>query len=105
MLFRSPGEGNEEEGDEDARLVFEAMAYQVAKSIGSLAIVDDGKLDAIILTGGMSYSNLLVDMVKKKVGFLAPVEVYPGEFEMKALAAGGYRVMMGEEKAKNLKRC
>lgn len=91
------------EGNEDAKLVYESMAYQIAKTIGSLAVVDDGKIDGIILTGGMSYSKMLTDWVTKKVSFIAPVSLYPGEFEMKSLAEGGYRVMTGEEKADYLR--
>ena len=91
------------EGNEEALKVYKAMAYEIAKSIGSLAIVDRGKIDAIILTGGMSYSKMLTDWVKEYVEFLAPVHLYPGEFEMKALAYGGYRVMKGEETADYLR--
>ena len=88
-----------EEGNEEALLVYRSMAYQIAKSIGSLAIVDNGKVDAILLTGGISYSKMLTGWIKEKVEFIAPVEVYPGEFEMRALAQGAYRVMQGMEKA------
>lgn len=91
------------DGDKKAECVYKSMAYQVAKSIGSLAIVDKGNLDAILLTGGMAYSEMFTSWVKGYVGFLAPVKIYPGEFEMKALAAGGYRVKNGEEKADYLK--
>lgn len=92
-----------EEGNEEALMVYKAMAYQIAKTIGSLAVVDDGKIDGILLTGGMAYSKMLTQWVIDKVSFIAPVTLYPGEFEMKALASGGYRVMKGEEKADYLR--
>ncbi len=92
-----------EEGNEEALLVYQSMAYQIAKSIASLAVVDNGKVDAIILTGGMSYSKMLTGWIKEKVEFIADVEIYPGEFEMRALAQGGYRVMKGMEEADYLR--
>lgn len=89
-----------ENGDEKAKLVFEAMAYQVSKEIGSLAPVANGQIDAIILTGGIAYSKPFTKIVKERVSFIAPVKIYPGEEELAALAAGGYRVLTGEENAK-----
>ena len=56
-----------------------------------------GKIDAVILTGGIAYSELFTDMVKEYVSFLAPVEIYPGENEMLSLALGGLRILRGEE--------
>jgi len=87
-------------GNKKARLVFEGMAYQVAKEIGSLAAVLKGKVDSIIITGGLAYSDIFVDWVKERVKFISKVMVYPGEDEMKALALGALRVLKGEEKAK-----
>lgn len=84
-------------GDKNAELVFRALAYQVAKSICALAAVFSGKLDAIVLTGGMAHSELLTGWVKERVGFLAPVVIYPGESEMEALAQGALRVLTKEE--------
>ncbi|MFA5179892.1 MAG: butyrate kinase [Syntrophales bacterium] len=84
-------------GDEKARLVFEAMAYQIAKDIGAMAVVLNGELDGIILTGGIAHSEVLTGLIASRVRFLAPVAVYPGEDEMAALAAGGLRVLEGEE--------
>ena len=81
-------------------LVLEAMAYQISKSIGENAIALKGKVDAIILTGGISHDETLVAALRQKVGFLAPIEVRAGEFEMEALAAGAMRVLRGEEQAK-----
>lgn len=86
-----------EGGDEQAKLVYEAMAYGVARSIGRLAVCRDGRVDQIILTGGMAHSKRLTDYVTQKVRFIAPVSVIPGEREMEALAAGALRVLNGEE--------
>lgn len=89
-----------EEGNEKAKLILDAMCYQVAKEIGSVSTVVGGKVDAIILTGGISYSKLVVDKISNNVSFIAPIIVYPGEDEMSALALGGLRVARGEEIAK-----
>ncbi|MGA3207809.1 MAG: butyrate kinase [Syntrophales bacterium] len=88
-------------GDERAKLIYEAMAYQVAKDIGSMCVVLKGAVDGIILTGGLAHSELLIDWVRERVGFLAPVFVYPGEDEMSALAEGGLRVLLKEEEVKS----
>ena len=85
-------------GDSYAALVFKAQALQIAKCIGELCPVLKGDCDAIILTGGIAYSKMLMDMVIEYVAFLAPVFVYPGENEMEALALGGIRLLSGEEK-------
>lgn len=86
--------------DEQAKLYYEAMLYQIAKEIGAAAVVLKGNLDGIILTGGMSNSRRLVDELKRYVSFLSPILVYPGEREMEALALGALRVLQGEEEAK-----
>ncbi|HSN65573.1 MAG TPA: butyrate kinase, partial [Fusibacter sp.] len=88
-----------EEGDEHAKLVFEAMAYQVAKDIGSCATVLKGNVDAIILTGGLAYGEMLINWIKARVAFIGDIVVYPGEDEMIALAQGGLRVLRKEEEA------
>ncbi len=88
------------QGDERARLVYEAMAYQIAKEIGAMATVLKGEVDAIVLTGGLARSEMLVGWIKERVGWIAPVMVYPGEDEMLAMAQGALRVLRGEEKAK-----
>ena len=88
-----------ENGDEKAQVVYEAMAYQIAKEIGSCAVVLSGHVDAILLTGGIAYSKKFTKMIEDRVKFIADVKVYPGEDEMIALALGGLRVMRGEEKA------
>jgi len=89
-----------EAGNEKARLVYEALAYQVAKNIGELATVVAGKVDAIILTGGLAHSKMLTSWIKKRVEFIAPVEIVAGENEMESLAYGILRVLRGEEEAR-----
>ncbi|NLX62506.1 MAG: butyrate kinase [Tissierellia bacterium] len=89
-----------EKGNERAKLIYEAMAYQVAKNIGELATVVEGKVDAIILTGGIAHSKMITSWIKKRVQFIAPVEIVPGENEMESLAYGILRVLRGEEKAR-----
>ncbi|GEP62708.1 butyrate kinase [Clostridium beijerinckii] len=91
------------EGDMKAKLVYEAMGYQVAKDIGAAAAVLCGKVDAIILTGGIAYEKMMVDIIKEKVEFIAPITVYPGEDEMLALAQGVLRVLNGQEEVKEYK--
>ena len=76
------------------------MAYQVAKAIGEYAVVLDGDVDAIIITGGIAYDKDFVKMIEDKVKFIAKVIVYPGEDELLALAEGGLRVLKGVEEAK-----
>jgi butyrate kinase len=88
------------EGEPKAKLIHDAMGYQVSKDIGAAAAVLDGKVDAIILTGGMAYGKPMVNLISEKVGFIAPIVVYPGEDEMLALAQGVLRVLNGEEKVK-----
>ncbi len=90
-------------GDEYAKLVFEAMAYQIAKEIGRCAAVLQGKVDAILLTGGIAYSKYMVNYIKERVEFISQVFVYPGEDELLALAEGGLRVLRGQETAKEYK--
>lgn len=87
------------DGDEYAKLIYDALILQVAKSIGELATVVNGKVDAIILTGGIAYSKYMVESLVKRVEFIAPVEVLPGENELEALAFGVLRVMREEEDA------
>jgi len=84
-------------GDESAREVLEAMAYQIAKEIGAMATVLKGNVMAIILTGGLAASNLLVNWIEERVRRIAPVLIYPGEDEMQALAFRTLRVLRNEE--------
>ncbi|BAX81422.1 butyrate kinase [Labilibaculum antarcticum] len=83
-------------GDAKAKLIQDAMSYQVAKSIGAMSTVLKGKVDGILLTGGIAHNPDLVNYIKEMVSFIAPVAVYPGEDEMKALAMNGYMVLRGE---------
>ncbi|MBU0984249.1 MAG: butyrate kinase [candidate division Zixibacteria bacterium] len=87
-------------GDERALLHFNAMAYQIAKEIGTAATVLAGDFEAIVLTGGMANSQRLTDEITRYVSFLKKVIVVPGEFEMEALAAAGMRFLKGEEQLK-----
>lgn len=89
-----------EEGDKRAELIFNAMGYQISKEIGACAAVLCGKVDRIILTGGIAYSSSLMGYIKDSVEFIAPVEIVPGEDEMQSLAEGVQRVVNGEEDAK-----
>ncbi len=84
-------------GDEKAREIYEAQAYQVAKGIGLLSATMKGNVDAIILTGGMAYSKTLTGWIEDYVRYIAPVVVLPGENEMEALAFGGLRLLNGKE--------
>jgi len=88
------------EGNDEANLVYRAMAYQIAKGIGELSTVLKGNVDAIILTGGIAYSKMMTDMIKERVEFIAPVEIMAGENEMESLALGTLRVLRNEEQAK-----
>lgn len=90
-----------EAGDEYAKIVYDAMAYRVAKDIGTLAVPVAGKVDRIILTGGIAYSKMLTQNIIKLVDWIAPVEVMAGEYEMEALAGGALRVLQGKEKLQN----
>jgi butyrate kinase len=91
-------EARADSGDGYARLVMETMAYQISKEIGQCAAVLEYDLEAVILTGGLSYSKGLVELVTHRVRRLAPVALYPGEFENEGLALGAYRVLAGEER-------
>lgn len=89
-----------EAGDQQAKLVFDAMGYQIAKEIGACATVLAGKVDAVVMTGGVAYSKYLTEYISEHVSFIAPVIVMPGEDEMKALNEGYLRVAGGEEPVK-----
>lgn len=89
-----------ENGDEKARLIYSAMAYQVAKEIGAASAVLSGKVDAIILTGGLAYGKSFVGEIINRINWIADVMVHPGENELQALAEGALRVLRGEEIAK-----
>lgn len=89
-----------DDGNRYAKLIYDAMIYQIGKAAGAMAAVLYGKADGIILTGGISYDDYVVDSLKEMLSFIAPVEVMAGEYEMEALAAGAIRVLDGQEEAK-----
>lgn len=88
-----------QEGDEHAKLIYDAMAVNTAKNIAKLAVDVNGKVDYIVLTGGIAYSKYFTDAVKERVSFIAPVEIIPGEKEMDSLSHGVWRVLTGKETA------
>ncbi|MBP1950407.1 butyrate kinase [Virgibacillus litoralis] len=87
-------------GDEYATSVYDAMAYQIAKEIGSMSTVLKGNVDAIVLTGGLAYGRSFVDMISERVKWIADTTIYPGENELQALNEGTLRVLRGEESSK-----
>lgn len=89
------------EGDAYAELVYRVTAYQIAKDIAQMACVMGGNVDGIVLTGGIAHSDLMTSMIEERVKWIAPVAVYPGEFEMEALAQGALRVLDGIEEPKS----
>lgn len=89
-----------EKGDKHAQVVLDAMVYQVAKEIAAAAAVLKGKVDAVILTGGIAYSKEIIAGISERIGFISKIEVYPGEDELLALAEAALRVLNGEEEAK-----
>ncbi len=89
-------EKDAEAGIGKAKFIQDALAYQVAKLIGEMAVVLNGKVDAILITGGLAYNKYLVNYIKNKTGFIANVAVYPGEDELQALAMNALRVAKGE---------
>lgn len=92
-----------EQGDKKAELLVEAMIYQTAKSIAAEGAVLCGDIDAILLTGGMAYSDYITSRLRKRIGFLAPMYIYPGEDEMQALALNALAVWRGERELKEYK--
>lgn len=86
-----------ENGDEYAKLIFEATQYQIAKSIGAYATVLSGEVNAILLTGGIAHSQEFIDGIVRRVQYIAPISIMPGEFEMEALAMGAIRALSGAE--------
>jgi butyrate kinase len=83
-------------GDEYAKLIYQAMAYQIAKTIGEMYTVLKCECDAILITGGVAYDKIFVSWIQERVYKLAPVQIYPGEDEMRALAQNGIMVLKGE---------
>lgn len=83
-------------GDQQAKLVYEAMAYQVAKEIGSCAVVLKGQVDAILITGGIAFNELFIQMLTYRIAWISQIRVFPGEDEMRALALNVLMVINGE---------
>ena len=92
-----------DDGNEQARLLYDAEAYQVAKGIGQMSAALSGEVKTVILTGGLAHSARLTQAITDYVKFIAPVTVMPGENEMEALALGGLRILRGEEQAKEFR--
>jgi len=86
-------------GDTRAVRVWQAMIYQICKSIGAMAAVLEGKVDGIVLTGGLLRFDDVLEGITRRCSWIAPVSAYPGEFEQEAMAAGAMRVLTGEEQA------
>ncbi len=104
MAYLGTADGREvdqrgQQGDKEADLIFKAMAYQVAKEIGSLSTIFSGNLDGIILTGGLAYNERLTTLIKERIDFIGGVFVYPGEGEIEALRDAALRIIRGEDKA------
>lgn len=89
-----------DDGDSQAAAVLDAMVYQIAREVGAMAAVLQGGVDAILLTGGMAHSERLVQALSRGIAWIAPVHLYPGEDELRALAEGALRVLRGEERAR-----
>ncbi len=89
-------------GDTKAALVFQAMIYQIAKEAGAMAAVLRGKVDAVLLTGGMAHSERVVRLLSEYIAWIAPISVYPGDDELRALSEGVFRVLDGDEQPKKL---
>lgn len=89
-----------EAGDKEAAFIIDVMCYQIAKEIGAGSTVLKGKVDAIVLTGGLAFNPSIIKIIKDRVSFIAKVLVFPGEDEMESLAYGALRVLKGEEKYK-----
>ncbi|MFC3927167.1 hypothetical protein ACVR05_08360 [Streptococcus caprae] len=89
-------------GDAACKKALEAMAYQTAKDIAGLAAVLEGQVDAILITGGIANSKFMMSEITKRVNFIAPVKIYPGEFEMDPLGTNVYKAFMGQVDVKEL---
>ncbi|MCL2575539.1 MAG: butyrate kinase [Defluviitaleaceae bacterium] len=87
-------------GDEKSKLIMDAMALQISKDIAQMAASAAGKVEAVLLTGGIAHGKPITDEITRRIGFIAPVHIYAGEDELTALAEGAERVLKGEEEAK-----
>ncbi len=91
-----------EVGDKKTQLVYDALIYQTAKTIGAYTTVLNGEFEAIVLTGGLAKSDYIIDELKKRISFLGKIMIFPGEDELESLTMGSTRVLKGEEEAKKL---
>lgn len=89
-----------ENNDPKASRIWQAMIYQVCKNIGAMSVVLEGKVDGIVLTGGLMRFHDVYEQIQRQCGWIAPIQVYEGEYEQEALALGALKVLRGEEKAK-----
>ena len=87
-------------GDEEAKFYFEAMAYQVAKSVGSMCMTFKEKVDAVLITGAMANSKVLVDFIIERISKVGNIHIYPGDDDLDALAWNGFTMQKGEIKSK-----
>ena len=87
-------------GDEEAKFYFEAMAYQVAKSVGSMCMTFKEKVDGVLITGAMANSKVLVDCVIERISKIGNIHIYPGDDDLDALAWNGFMMQKGEIKSK-----
>lgn len=87
--------------DEETRLVLRAMLHQIIKEVGAMAAVLDGQVDAVLITGGMAHAGVIAQELERRLRWIAPVRVYPGEDELRALAEGALRVLRGAEAARS----
>jgi len=89
-------------GHAEAKVVLDAMTYQIAKEAGAMAAALEGKIDALLFTGGMAHSERVLRRLREHLGWIAPITVYPGEDELRALADGVFRVLDGIEEPKKM---
>jgi butyrate kinase len=89
-------------GDAKAKIVFDAMVYQIAREIGAMAAGLHGRVNALLITGGMAHSQRLIEVLTEYVSWIAPVSLYPGEDELQALVEGALRVLRHEEPSRTL---
>lgn len=90
-------EGNIRKGDKEAQLIIQAMCYQISKDIGAMASVLKGKIDAVVLTGPLCYSNVIAEEIKSRIDFLAPLHIFPGEDELENLALSGLELLRSKD--------
>jgi butyrate kinase len=87
-------------GNQKASLIYEAMAYQVAKEIGSMAAVLKGRVDGIVFTGGLAHDQIFIKLITTRINWISKIMVYPGEREMLAMAQGAFRILRNIDKLK-----